>query len=339
MITLKEIAELAGVSRGTVDRALKNRPGVSKAVARRINAIVSHYAYTPNKAAQALVNRKKEYKIGVVSSSAENTFFKDVAEGIRLAEKEIRGIGVALRYREVPPFDPGTQLRVIDEVLAEGVDGLAIRPVNDEAIRRKLLDIGKRGIPMITFNTELEGVDNLAYIGSDFRKMGRIAAGMMAGVTGGAAKVAIIIGSLKSYGPKIMADEFREEIRRFPAMSAAAIIETLNDEILSYTKLTEHIRAEPDVSAFFFTSGGKEGGIRAVRESGLAGRVKIITINLDPFTRECLENGAVAATICHKPRVQGYEPVAQLVNYIVYGETPKERIQYTHPEILIRQSL
>ncbi len=85
MITLKEIAELAGVSRGTVDRVLKNRAGVSKAVIDRVNAIAEHYGYTPNKLAQALVNRKKEYKIGVISSSSENIFFKDVAEGVRAA--------------------------------------------------------------------------------------------------------------------------------------------------------------------------------------------------------------------------------------------------------------
>jgi LacI family transcriptional regulator len=339
MITLKEIAELAGVSRGTVDRALKNRSGVSKAVAERINAIVSHYGYTPNKLAQALVNRKKEFKIGVISSSVENPFFKNVTEGIRCAEKEVRGLGVSLCYREVPKFDPDTQLRVIDEVLAEDIDGLAIRPVNDEAVRLKLFEVRRRGIPLITFNTDLEGIDELTHIGSDFRKMGRLAAGILAGFSGGEGRVVIPIGSLKSYGPKIMADEFCEELQRYPGMSVAAMIETVNDDILTYTRLTEYIRSDPGVSAFFFASGGKEGGIRAIREADLPDKVDIVTVNLDPFTRECLEKGVVAATICHKPFVQGYEPVTQLANYIVYGDAPEQKIQYTQPEIIIRQSL
>lgn len=339
MITIKEIAELAGVSRGTVDRVLKKRAGVSKSVVERINAIVNQYGYTPNKAAQALVNRKKVYKIGVISSSTENPFFKDVAEGIRGAEKEVRGLGVSLCYREVPKFDPDTQLRVIDEVLAEGIDGLAIRPVNDEAIRQKLLEVGKRGIPLITFNTDLAGIDELTHIGSDFHTMGRIAAGIMAGFRGEKARVAIALGTLKSYGPSIMAEEFAKELERYPAMSVATTIEMLNDDILAYAKFTEYLRADPDVNAFFFASGGKQGGIRAIRESGLPKDVKIVTINLDQFTRECLADGVVSATICHQPFVQGYEPVVQLVNYVLYGETPSQRIQFTKPEIIIRQSL
>ncbi len=339
MITLKEIAELAGVSRGTVDRVLKNRAGVSKAVIDRVNAIAEHYGYTPNKLAQALVNRKKEYKIGVISSSSENIFFKDVAEGVRAAEKEVAGLGVSLVYREAPKFDPATQLRLIDEVLAEGIDGLAIRPVNDEAIRRKLLDVGAAGIPMITFNTILEDVGVLAHVGSDFRRMGRLAAGMLAGVCGGEGRIVILIGSLLSYGPKITANEFWDELGHYPDMSVSTVIETLNDEIETYTKVSAHLRSDPGVRALFFAAGGKEGGMRAVREAGLAGTVAVVTINLDPFTRECLEDGTVAATICDKPFVQGYDPVAQLAAYVVYGTRPAEKLQYTKPEIIIRQSL
>lgn len=339
MITLKEIAELAGVSRGTVDRVLKNRPGVSKAVVDRVNAIVGHYGYTPNKLAQALVNKKKEYKIGVISSSTENSFFRDVTEGIRAAEQEVRGLGVSLVYREVPKFNPEAQLRVIDEVLAQGIDGLAIRPVHDGSIQRKLLEVRAKGIPLITFNTYLEGVDELAHIGGDFRRMGRLAAGMLAGFCGGKGRVVIPLGSLKSYGPKITADEFRDELRRYPGMSVAAVIETLNDDIATYTEVTDFLRSYPGEYAFFFAAGGKEGGIRAIREAGLAGKVKILVINIDPFTRDCLEEGVVAATISDNPFVQGYEPVTQLADYVVYGNAPAEKVQHTKPEIIIHQSL
>ena len=338
MITLKEIADLAGVSRGTVDRVLKKRAGVSQTVVERVNAIIHHYGYTPNRAAQALVHRKKEYRIGVISSSTQNPFFKDVMQGIESAKKEIQGLGVSLCYREVPKFDPDAQLEALEATMAENIDGLAIRPINDEKIRKKLQDVGTR-IPMITFNTELDGVNELAHVGSDFRKTGKIAAGLMAGLCGEEARIVVALGTRKSYGPSMMADEFGKELAAYPGMSVATTIEMLNDEILSYSKISEYLRSDRAVTAFFFASGSKEGGIRAIQEAALPHRVTIITLNIDPFTRACLESGVVAATICDQPFIQGYEPVRQLANHVLYGEVPTERFQYTNPEILVRQCL
>ena len=54
-ITEKEIAALAGVSRGTVDRALKDRPGVSPETKARVLAIAKKYNYRPNILGTALV--------------------------------------------------------------------------------------------------------------------------------------------------------------------------------------------------------------------------------------------------------------------------------------------
>ena len=50
-MTLKEIAERAGVSRGTVDRVMKNRGGVNPETEKRVRRIVEESGYTPNRAA------------------------------------------------------------------------------------------------------------------------------------------------------------------------------------------------------------------------------------------------------------------------------------------------
>ena len=66
MATIKEIAELAGVSRGTVDRVLNNRGEVNAETAARVKEIVKALDYRPNKAGLALAVRKKKYKIGLI---------------------------------------------------------------------------------------------------------------------------------------------------------------------------------------------------------------------------------------------------------------------------------
>ena len=70
-ITAQQIAELAGVSRGTVDRALHNRGRVNPEVAARIRQIATELGYKPNLVGQALVRSKQGAKLGVILQSTE----------------------------------------------------------------------------------------------------------------------------------------------------------------------------------------------------------------------------------------------------------------------------
>ena len=57
-VTLKQIAEIAGVSRGTVDRALHDRGRVSPEVAERVRRIAEELGYHPNAVGQALARSR-----------------------------------------------------------------------------------------------------------------------------------------------------------------------------------------------------------------------------------------------------------------------------------------
>ena len=76
--TIKDIAAIAGVSRGTVDRVLNNRGSVNPATAEKINEIAKALDYKPNKAGLALAAQKKKLKLGVVLFSTDNPDRKSV---------------------------------------------------------------------------------------------------------------------------------------------------------------------------------------------------------------------------------------------------------------------
>ncbi len=65
-ITIKQIAEMAGVHRSTVDKVLHNREGVSQEVRERVQKIIDEYQYKPNPIGQALKKQEKPIKIGVL---------------------------------------------------------------------------------------------------------------------------------------------------------------------------------------------------------------------------------------------------------------------------------
>ena len=78
MATIKEIAALAGVSRGTVDRVLNDRGAVNPETAEKIRKIAKELDYKPNRAGLVLAAQKKRLKLGVILFSTGNPFFQDV---------------------------------------------------------------------------------------------------------------------------------------------------------------------------------------------------------------------------------------------------------------------
>ena len=87
-VTSQQIADLAGVSRGTVDRALHNRGRVSPEVAARISRIAEELGYRPNILGQALSRSRQDIKLGVILQSAETPTIQDVAHSVHQMSKD-----------------------------------------------------------------------------------------------------------------------------------------------------------------------------------------------------------------------------------------------------------
>ena len=88
MITIKELAERTGVSRGTVDRVLHDRGRVSPEVKDLVLRKAEEFGYQPNRAGKILAARKQPHKIGVLLPAEGNPFFIDVIKGMEDADRE-----------------------------------------------------------------------------------------------------------------------------------------------------------------------------------------------------------------------------------------------------------
>ena len=120
------------------------------------------------------------------------------------------------------------------------------------------------------------------------------------------------------------------------------IVDTINnndDENESYSLTTALLARHPEINALYFTAGGVYGGCKAVMDAGRHKDMTIITYDIVNTTREYIEKGLIAATICQQPFIQGSKPLAILFTYLTTGELPTSENDYVNIDIRIKENL
>ncbi len=339
MATIKEIAELAGVSRGTVDRVLNKRGAVNPKTEAKILEIARALDYKPNRAGIVLAAQKKKFKFGIVMFGIGNPFFDDVIAGFKEKEEELSGYNCTILFRRISAFGVEDQLEAIDSLLAEEISGLAISPQNDPSIAAKINELYDMGIPTVTFNTDIAGSKRIAYVGSNYYQCGQTAAGLIRLMTGGTVNIGVISGysQLLCHTERIAG--FKSSIAQSPNMKIVDFFENSDDDFISYEKTMKMLQEHPEINALFFAAGGTYGGCKAVIACNRQNDLKIVTFDKIETTVQMMKKDVISATICQQPRIQGLMPLEILFDYLTTGEPPKKEYNYTTAEIRIKENI
>jgi len=342
MSTMKEIAHLAGVSRGTVDRVFNNRGLVKPDTEKKIREIAKSLNYSPNIAGKNLAVRKKKLKFGYVlfGDSDINSFFAEVIRGIKDRASELSDFGVTVEIRISPPDEPEWQLKCIDELMQLGISALAITPITTAVIADKLKKLTKTGFPVVTANIDIADCGRLAYVGSNYIKSGEIAAGLMHLITKGEVNIGIISGSpeIRCHYERVagFTEYSKKHYRNF-----SIIHESKNNDSYdrSYSATLEILKSFPQINALYITGAGSSGVCDAVLEYIPDRKIPIICYDATPLTCRLLKDGVISATITQEPVKQGAMPLDILLDYLNLGAVPKTELNYTDIEIMIKESL
>lgn len=338
-VTIKQIAQICGVSRGTVDRVLNNRGKVKPETEKKIKQIVEQLGYTPNIAGKALAVRKKNLTIGVILISEGNAFFDDVLRGISKAEEELEGYGVSVEIRTMKGYDVELQLSIMEE-LSESINMLVVSPINSPLIAKQINLLTADGIDVITINTDIENSNRICHVGNDYIKSGRTACGMMGLLTGGKATIGIITGSSKILGHNQRILGFEQVAKeKYPEFRIVDTVETNDDDIQGYEVTQKMLQQYKDLDALFIAAAGAYGVCRAVISMGMEDKLTIISFDDTPAIREMMQKGLIKTTICQQPYTQGYKAIDLAFKYIVTKSHPEKEQYIVKNEIKIIENL
>lgn len=336
-VGLMDVARALGLSIGTVDRALHNRPGVNPMTRAKVVQMARTLGYRPNLAARAL-SSKQRTRFAAVLPRDPNGFFADVCDGIREASRAAEGSGVTVEFREYPWLKDG-EAEFIEAAVEEGVSGLIIAPGAPDAVRGAIRKASRKDIPVVCVATDAPGTERLTVVRADPFASGSIAAELIGRVLWGKGSAAIFTGSMQTATHAENLEGFRATLAAgFPEMRIAEVVETHDDAEEAYTKTLDVFSRGNSIAAVFVSTSNSVPVLRALDELGQTKRLLVVTMDLFPAISERIRDGSVLASIYQRPRNQGRRAFRALYEFRVDGICPPSQIRFA-PHIVLRSNL
>ena len=341
-VTIQQIAELAGVSRGTVDRVLNHRSYVSEAVRARVEAAVAETGYiSPREAYRREQDGAvRPLTLGILLPNWTGQFQEEVQEGIRQAEQELAPQHVRILQRRCRTELPQESVELLDEMVREGAEGLSICALNDPSICRRVEELADAGIPCVTFNSDLPKSRRLCFVGQDLYRAGRMAGELMSRCVRPGGLVLATVGNRRFDGHCQRLNGFlaRMAERGFPAEQILTA-ETFNDYQTTYRVVAETLERHPDRAGIYLANLHVSGCVEAVRAAGRQGQLRVICHDINESVRRLLLEGSVDFTIPQDFRQQGYLPPFLLRDALRRGQLPPASRQDGQMSILCAENV
>ncbi len=317
--TIKEIAKLAGVSIGTVDRAIHNRGRINPEVAERIRNIAKELNYKPNSIAQGLSARSRRFRIAVIlHRKIMNAFFKDVLHGINACKAEVSQSGVEVDIFYCEDFSSENQLLLLEKAESEQYNAIVLVPINDDSIKSKVNDLHQQGIPVILLTNIIDGCDYLSFVGCDYTRSGQITAGLLNMIHPSEGKLLYFSPSLQMLGHVMRAESLRQHLHTFyPHIELCQTCELTGSDIKDYKITLRALESNPDVSLIVCPDVGSGGHIEAIAEFQFTSSPKIISYDYSESIERYIKNKLITATLVQNPQSQGYLAVKTATNQLM----------------------
>ncbi len=339
-VTMRQIAEIANVSRGTVDKVLNNRPGVSDPVRTKVKRVADSLNYKPNLIGKALAGQNNRKTIGVIIAPDYNPFVKDIKQGIKTAGLEISDYGFYIKERVLPSLEVKDQIDILNSFIENKVDAISMFCIDSAEVMCKVNEIVDMGIPVITYNSDLAGSNRMCYVGQDHIKGGRVAADLMSKVLADDAQVFAITSLMTLDCHRDRIAGFEAGIKEYGSgIKMLDIIENEDKEKTAYEATMNMLKKYSGISGIYVTGGGVSGVCDALKELGREKTVRVICHDLVEKTVELLGEGIIDFTIGQDPFFQGYQPIKILFEYLIAGKQPEDEFIRTRVDIQTRSTV
>lgn len=321
-VTIKDIAKLAEVSAGTVDRVLHNRGKVSEIKRKKVEAVLKDINYEPNLIAKTLKNNRVFQLVAILPYAHTDEYWQKAKRGLLSALDEFRSFGIALACLEFDIADTHSFQKVCQDAIAEQPDGIIAVPFFHEEAREVFVQFEANQIPYLTFNTHLPGMHPACAIGQDLKQSGSLAAQLALMSRKKQGSVALV--HVNEHPDNT--DHAREKEEGFKAYLTEQGIDLIDFHSISLDEsrdfdgeLSKAIEAIPNLSAVHVSTSKAfmiDPILKHIHPECTLSGYDLVQPNVT-----LLREGKIQFLIDQKPMEQAYQAIARFTDHLVFKKT------------------
>ncbi len=265
-------------------------------------------------------------------------FWTIARAGVEKAEAELGDVEVD--FILPPEGTAATQQRLVDDLLARGVDGVAISPVNAANQTAMLNSIAEQAL-LVTHDSDAPESDRTFYVGTDNVAAGREVGELLKKALPEGGTVMLFVGMADASNARERERGIREAIEG----TNITIIDTRTDDTdrgRARSNAADTLVNYPDIGALVgLWSYNTPAILSAVRDGGKAGQVKIIGFDEEAGTLEGVRSGDIMATVVQQPYEFGYQAIKRMKAYIDGDKSgiPEDGLMYVPTRVIDKSNV
>ncbi len=340
--TIKDIARMAGVSAGTVDRVLHNRGDVSPKSKAKVEKVLNEINYQPNVFAIGLAAKKKYTFLCIIPYYIENGYWHSIALGTERAQRELSPFNVSVNCLYYIHGDKNSFQEACKKAQEESVDAILIAPNFREETLNLLQRLQEKEIPYAFIDFNIAGSNALMYMGQDSFQSGYIAAKILMGNYIEGQEVVLFLHNSKNNPSEIQMQRRLEGFMQYLAEEQDKLV--IHDVILSKEN-SEANRAMLDdffgqhpqaqLGAVFNSRVYQVGEYLRETNKSMKG---LIGYDLLKANVDLLKSGDVTCLIGQRPGLQSYYALKKMCDHVVFKRTV-ESLKYMPIDILLKENI
>src|SRR6266571_3407498 len=257
----------------------------------------------------------KRYKLAFVTNNASD-FWTISRKGTEKAAAELPGVDIDFRIDS--DGTAAEQQRIVDDLLAKGVNGFAISPV-DPVNQTQMLNRAAQQALVITQDSDAPNSNRICYIGTDNIAAGRQAGTLVKEALPQGGKIMIFVGTLDAANAQQRYQGLKETLQG----SNIQILDVRTDN-------ADRVRAKSNAADALVNHSDLAGMVGlwsyngpaivgAVRDAGKTGKVKIVAFDEEDETLNGIKEESIYATVVQQPFEFGYQSM-KLIARILDGD-------------------
>ncbi len=273
--------------------------------------------------ASAPLAAAEAYKIAVIPKGTTHEFWNAIHAGARKAERELKAEGVNLQVIWKGPLredDREQQIQVVENFVGQRLSGLVLAPLDRRGLVAPVETAVRAKIPVVLIDSDLDSKAPASFVATDNREGGRMAARELGRMLGGKGNVIMLRLQVGSASTEAREEGFLEVMRKdFPGIKLLS-----TDQHGGVTRDTAKRASENLLNRFGRQVNGifccnestGVGMLLALRDAGLAGKVRLVAFDAGETLIAGLRSGHVDGLVAQNPMRMGYLGVKHMVDVL-----------------------